>query len=203
MPTKDWTGNTQSTFVNLGASNHSPNERATHDFYATDPKAVKLLLELEDFKNNPIWECACGNGHLSEEMKRLDYEVFSSDLIQRAYKMDKIIDFLADDTALPLKNMHIITNPPYKYTFEFMQKAISLLENGKKLALFLPIRYLSGKKRKLFFEKIPPKNVYISSGRIACAINGDFEANSNSAIEFMWLVWQKGYQGKTFVEWFN
>ena len=35
---KDWTGNKPTTFVQMGASNHSLLEREENDFYATDPK---------------------------------------------------------------------------------------------------------------------------------------------------------------------
>lgn len=45
---KDWTGNSKSTFSQLGSSAHSENERETHDFYATDPIALELLLKHEN-----------------------------------------------------------------------------------------------------------------------------------------------------------
>ena len=48
----------ESVFINLGASNHSKLERQAEDYYATDPLAAKLLLEVELQLNN-IWECAC------------------------------------------------------------------------------------------------------------------------------------------------
>lgn len=41
--------NQNSIFTTLGASNHALEEREQHDYYATDPKAVELLLELEPF----------------------------------------------------------------------------------------------------------------------------------------------------------
>ena len=34
---------------NLGASNHTPEERQPDDFYATDPRAASLLLDVEEF----------------------------------------------------------------------------------------------------------------------------------------------------------
>lgn len=37
--------NQNSIFTTLGASNHALEEREQHDYYATDPKAVELLLE--------------------------------------------------------------------------------------------------------------------------------------------------------------
>ena len=46
---KDWTGNTHSVMVTLGASAHAQNEREEHDFYATEPKALELLFKEETF----------------------------------------------------------------------------------------------------------------------------------------------------------
>jgi len=46
-------------------------ERAKDDFYATDPKTLRLFLKAlkkngqESLIQNPIWECACGTGDLS------------------------------------------------------------------------------------------------------------------------------------------
>lgn len=37
----------ESLFINIGASNHSKHERQPEDYYATDPIAAKLLLEVE------------------------------------------------------------------------------------------------------------------------------------------------------------
>ena len=36
---KDWTGNKNSVYKTLGASNHTDKERQIEDFYATEPKA--------------------------------------------------------------------------------------------------------------------------------------------------------------------
>ena len=62
---KDWTGNRNSVFKTLAASNHSQSERQPEDYYATEPRAAELLLENETF-DGPIWECACGEKHLSQ-----------------------------------------------------------------------------------------------------------------------------------------
>ena len=90
---KDWTGNAKSIFTCNGASNHSEEERQIDDYYATEPKAVELLLEREKFSNN-IWECACGGGHMSEVLKQNGYCVYSSDLVDRHYQGTIIQDFL-------------------------------------------------------------------------------------------------------------
>ena len=80
----DWNGNGNSVWKTLGASNHTDKERENDDYYATEPKAAELLLELEQFSPN-IWECACGEGHLSEVFKKHGYNVYSTDLVDRGY----------------------------------------------------------------------------------------------------------------------
>ena len=43
MKHADWTGNGNSIYKTLGASNHTENEREANDYYATEPKAAELL----------------------------------------------------------------------------------------------------------------------------------------------------------------
>ena len=52
MENKDWIGNKNSIFKTLGASNHTDKEREMDDFYATDPDAGKMLLELVELNKN-------------------------------------------------------------------------------------------------------------------------------------------------------
>ena len=70
---KDWIGNGKTTFVQLRASNHSEKEREENDYYATDPKALEIFLDkIKEDKielHKDIWECACGEGHLSKVLK--------------------------------------------------------------------------------------------------------------------------------------
>ena len=66
--------------------------------------------------------------------------------------------------------------------------------------MFLRIQFLEGIKRKSFFEKYPPKVVYVSSKRIRCAKNGEFDKYSNGAVMFAWFVWEKGYNGDIIVK---
>lgn len=155
---KDWTWNSQWVYVTLGASNHSDTERAESDYYATDPKAIELLMDLETFEWG-IWECACGEWHLSEPMKARGYNVLSTDLIARWYE-DKVYDFLSETNISTDRN--IITNPPYKYSKEFIIKALEIMETGKKLVLFLTIRHLESKWRRKIFDEHHPKTIYVS-----------------------------------------
>lgn len=192
---KDWVGNTNSIFKTIGASNHTEKERESNDYYATEPKAVSLLMEVEEF-TGPIWECACGEGHLSEELKKR-YEVYSSDLIDRGYGIK--FDFFKETKW----DGDIVTNPPYKFGLEFIEHAINIIPEGNKVAMFMKVQFLEGQKRGKFFKKYPPKVIYVSSSRLLCAMNGEFKDYPSSAIAYAWYVWEKGYFGNTIVKWIN
>lgn len=193
--------NEHGVFVTLGASNHSLDSRETEDYYATDPIALELLLEKEKFNNN-IWECACGEGHLSEVLKRHGYSVVSTDLIDRGYGIGGI-DFLAIEEPF---YGDIITNPPYKYAREFVEHAVDLIQDGFRAAMFLRLQFLEGQARRELFDKYPPKLIYISSKRINCCKNGDFSEdrrNNSSAVAYAWFIWEKTFQGDPTIRWFN
>lgn len=198
---KDWSGNKNSIFKTLGASSHTEKEREENDYYATDPIAVELLLEMHEFSDN-IWEPACGEGHLSEQMKKMGKNVVSTDLIHRNYGVSGV-DFLQETQPF---SGDIITNPPYKFAQEFIEKGLSLIPTGNQVAMFLKVQFLETKSRKELFKKFPPKVVYVASGRIMCAKNGDFEGmkkGGGSAVAYAWFVWEKGYTGDTIIKWFN
>ena len=201
---KDWTGNAKSIFTCNGASNHSQEERQQHDYYATEPKAVELLLAQETFAHY-IWEPACGEGHISKVLKAHGHRVRSTDLVYRGYGERNSLDFLnyQRNGDLPFD---IITNPPYKYAKEFVEKALSVVANGQKVAMFLKLTFLESQSRRKLFEKHPPKIVYVSSSRLQCAKNGDFEKfgkGVGTAVAYGWFIWEKGYTGNTIIKWFN
>lgn len=204
---KDWTGNSKSAFVCNGASNHTEEERQPEDYYATEPRAVDLLLEQETFSPY-VWECACGEGHMSDILKSHGYNVKSSDIIDRGYEGTEIIDFLAltkDDVSKDFSR-DIITNPPYKYAKQFVEKALEISMDGTKIAMFLKLTFLESKTRKKLFEKYPPRVVYVSSSRLQCAKNGDFQKYKKgvgTAVAYAWFVWEKGFKGDPIIKWIN
>lgn len=194
--------NEHKVFVTLGASNHSSSDREANDYYATDPKALRLLLELEGFSEN-VWECACGEGHLSKVLEEHGYNVRSTDLIDRGYG-ESGVDFL--EIKDWFYEGDIITNPPYKYAKEFVEKALEVIADGHKVAMFLKLQFLEGKARRELFDKTPPARVYIATGRINCCKNGDFSKNqreSNSAQAYAWFIWEKPFTGEPVIKWFN
>ena len=195
---QDWTGNTQSVMATLNASNHSGGERADNDYYATPAKAVYGLLGVEQFSKN-IWEVACGEGHISDILKKNGYNVLSTDLIWRGYG-DGEVDFLRTNRSY---DGDIVTNPPFKYATEFVRKALETVQIGNRVAMFLRIQFLEGVKRRKLFDEQPPKLIYVSSRTLRCAKNGDFENATGNASTYAWFIWQRGFNGTTALKWFN
>lgn len=197
---KDWIGNNKAIYTCLGASSHALSAREENDYYATHPKAAELLLEVEPDLNN-IWECACGAGHLAKIFDEAGKLGKATDIINRGFQNTKIFDFLQGGTHW--EEGDIVTNPPYKYAREFVEQALEYIDEGRKVCMFLKVTFLEGKARKDFFLKYPPKVIYISSSRIPCAKNGDFEKYPSSAVAYAWFVWKKGFKGKPKIEWIN
>jgi hypothetical protein len=203
---KDWSGNSNSIYKTLGASNHTKEDREENDYYATSPSAAKMIIKMEKLNNN-IWECSAGEKHLSNVFEESGYNVRSSDLIVRTKGVEKL-DFLSPENNgwSGVDSYDILTNPPYKYSREFVEKAMNITPIGCKVIMFLKLQFLEGKARKILFEKYPPKTIWVSSSRITCAKNGDFKSmkdGGGSAVCYAFFVWEVGFKGVTSLKWFN
>ena len=194
--TKDWTGNKATTFAILGASNHSKLTREGNDYYATDPKAVELLLEKEKFSNK-LLEPSCGEGHISKVLQDAGYQVESHDSVDRGFGTVKVF------FTVEKFDGDIITNPPYKIALDFVKHSLEIIPDGNKVAMFLKIQFLESKSRRIFFDEFSPKKIYVASSRLICAMNGEFDKYKSSAACYAWFIWEKGYTGKPEIDWIN
>lgn len=209
---KDWTGNRNSVFKTLGASNHTDKERQNEDFYATDPVATEWLLKLENI-HDVVIDNSVGEGDLMFPIIKSGRKVIGFDIVNRfsqhpgfEFRNENWLEFNPNK----LINADVIFNPPYKLAQEFVEHSINLVEEGRKVCAFLKLQFLEGKKRKELFEKYPPKIVYVSSSRILCAKNADFTGMreaGGSAVAYAWFIWEKQNVYKedyiTQIKWFN
>jgi hypothetical protein len=179
--------------LSIVGSSRKNGDREENDFYPTPSYAVEELLKRENFIGN-IWECACGEGDISEVFKNKGFEVISTDLIDRGY--GKQLDFLKSD----LMADNIVTNPPYKISLEFVLKAKTQCKS--KIAMFLKTVWLESDARYEMFQdkEFPLKTIYQFSKRVSLYKNGKKMKNSGM-IAYAWYVWDKDYVGKPTVEW--
>ena len=166
------------TGMRIVGYNHNKT-REKDDFYATPEKTTQSLLDVEVFSNN-VWECCCGQGHISKVLKANGHTVTSTDLVDRGYGTSRV-DFLMETQ----RHDNIITNPPYKNALAFATKAVDLAH--KKVALLLKLNFLEGIERKTFFKKHPPTVVHVFSQRQSLMKNGEPYVGGMMALA--WFVW--------------
>lgn len=187
------------------AGGNSASVREENDFYATNPETVRLFLD-EFIKDNPfnekdILEPACGNGNISEVLKEYykNSNIISTDLIDRNYGVGGV-DFLTSEFN---KVDMVITNPPFKFAQEFIEKGLEI--SNKYVVMLCKIQLLEGIKRKKMFLNTPLKYIYVHTTRQATWKNGE-ETDSRgkkwaTTMCLAWFVWDKKYKGEPTIKW--
>jgi hypothetical protein len=170
----------------------SSKDREKNDFYSTPPIAVQKLLLVESFKGK-IYECCCGEGHISKELELNGYDVESTDLIDRGFGTPKI-DFLLEQE----KRDNIITNPPFKLATQMVRHAQNIAKY--KIAMLLKLTFLEGVERYKLFKEFPPIRVWVFSKRVTTQKNAD-KAISGGMICFAWFIWEKNNKKNPQIGW--
>lgn len=121
-------------------------------------------------------------------------------------------DFLAYESKGDF-DVDIITNPPYKYAKQFVEKSLDIIKDGNRVAMLLKLTFLEGQARRNMFMKYPPKYIYVFSKRALCAKNGEFMIEKenksgekgmklmSSAVAYGWFIWEKGFKGEPIIRW--
>lgn len=167
--------NLQASRINGGNTAYKRNES---DFYPTPPEVTKALMDRLGLpKWIWIWEPACGENHIVNELKREGYNnVIATDIKNG-------IDFLTCNTE-SLKYCWIITNPPFSIADKFINRCIEL---NRPFALLLKSQYWHSKKRFELFKNNPPSAIYPLTWR------PDFlfkkRGKGSPLMDIMWCVW--------------
>ncbi len=163
------------------------------DFYPTPEWATYALLDNEPFHGD-IWECACGDGAMSEVLELGGNDVRSSDLYDRGYG-EIGVDFLYSNN----KCTNIITNPPYNSAESFVRKGVELADS--KFALLLRLAFLEGANRaRTIFSESPPARVWVFSERITFYPRDAVKKGSGTTA-YAWFVWDKASHSGTELKW--
>lgn len=163
------------------------------DFYPTPSWATYALIDNESFSGD-IWECACGDGSMSEVLANSGSQINSSDLFDRGYG-ESGVDF----TESTRKARNIVTNPPYNSAEGFVRKGTELAE--EKFALLLRLAFLEGAKRANgIFSTCPPARVWVFSERITFYPKNAVKKGSGTTA-YAWFVWDKKAVGQTELNW--
>ncbi|MBP5698088.1 MAG: class I SAM-dependent methyltransferase [Alphaproteobacteria bacterium] len=170
-------------------------ERQPEDFYATDPAVIPPLLKVlgPDWEagNKLIWECAVGAGHLSQILELYGHQVISTDLIYRGFGVGGI-DFLQPTPYDDLPYDAIITNPPFKYALEFVEKSLRI---APVVCMFLRIGFIESEHRDALFTNNPPRYIAVFRKRARTSKNAAFPKGESSATCHAWFIWYRGFKG--------
>jgi hypothetical protein len=165
--------------------------RVERDLYPTiDPRPIAALSEHFNFAGRAIWEPAAGEGDMVMAMLRAGARtVFSSDIEQRGFALDRVHDFVNGAPA-PTSIRDIVTNPPHKLAEAFIATGLRHIGNRGVLALLLKCDFDSGVTRRKYFvecERFAAKLV-ITPGRIVWfkRSDGEREAPKDNMAWFLW-----------------
>ena len=91
-------------------------------------------------------------------------------------------------TPLDYQQHLIITNPPFNKALEFIQKALSEVEDDGYVIMLLLLNFLETKARKEFFDKYMPEYIFVHHKRMSFIKGG-----GTDSIAYAHYVWRKGY----------
>lgn len=165
-----------------------------HEFYPTPAYATEALLARERFEGQ-VWECACGQGHISTVLAAHGYSVTSTDLHYRGFGVGGV-DFLGELREVDC----IVTNPPYSRSLEFVLHAKRCAR--RKVAMLLRTLFLESARRHALFADtdFPLQTVYQFSKRLTLA-PGTVEAGNGGMVAYAWFVWSKDHVGPATIRW--
>ena len=148
--------------------------RRASDFYPTPPEVTFALLKfLRLSTQTHIWEPACGDGHIVNVMKAMDYQVIGTDIQSGD-------DFLI---VQPMDCDWIITNPPFRLAEPFIKRCA---EHNKPFALLLKTQFWNAAKRYRMFQELTPTWILPLTWR------PDFTGEGQAMMDMAWNVWKPG-----------
>lgn len=185
--------------------------RAENDFYPTPIKlATDIVWEYANgFNGMTVLDPGCGDGSfgyainfvLEDNVSRID----GVDIVERKLQEEELNPYkkIYYEDFLTFKNKIdydlVIGNPPYSLAEEFVRKSIDCLDDGGRILFLMKLAFLESKKRtRGLFKELPPSHVHVLAGRPS--FDGTGRTNDYA---FAVFEWNKGYHGKTVLDWFD
>lgn len=175
------------------------------NFYPTPPEATRALLSVETF-DGPIWEPACGQGHIAKVLEAHGHDVIATDLNEWGYGQAGI-DFLATtaDSTAP-RARHVVTNPPYGNGLAdaFIEKAHAVTERtGGKVAMLLNLASLAHAGRTASWRRTPPARLYAVDSVVCWPDKTRRPPKHFLAHRYVWAIWEHGHTGPSAFWWLS
>lgn len=171
------------------------------DYFPTPPWATRALFKHVITNESLILgetclEPACGQGHMSRTLSETFAGVTSSDVFN--YGHGNVVDFLSN---FYMENSFdwVITNPPFKLAEDFIKKGLGVCKIGVAMLVRTVFIESVGRYNNLF-NPIPPFAMAQFSERVPM-VKGRVDKKASTATGYCWIVWVKGYSGRTSLVW--
>lgn len=172
-------------------------EREPYDWYIEPAWCHELLHQVEAFEGE-IVDPACGRGTGLKVAADRGYGVLGVDIVDRREHAAFAFPLRLGDFAErpPINGAdNFIGNPPFSYRAGiaeiYIRRCLSMAR--AKVAMLLPVKFLSSQGRYDLFTQTPLTDIRILSSRPSMPpgslyVRGLIEAEGGS-VDYMWLVW--------------
>ena len=164
------------------------------DVYETPACAVEALLRVESIPN-VVWEPACGPGAIVRVLRNRGHMVYASDLYDYNCGMPEV-DFLTTDLRPPCSC--ILTNPPYQWAEQFVERALKI---SPLVIMLMRLAFYESDRRTHILEGRGLARIHCFRKRLPMMHRKDWEGpKANSGMAFAWFVWRQGHEGSTIID---
>jgi predicted RNA methylase len=201
--------------------------RHPEDYYTEPEWCSERLFATEHFEGT-IVDPSCGSGrivlaaraHREKAQKIGDHHITKAlgyDIVKRSKVCNEDLeDFLTSD----YETDNIVSNPPFgccglkdskegkrlglTEDFQYVKKALATAE--KKVALLLPLPWISGAEKGKFLATTPLAKVLIITPRPSMPPGPVIEAGlapGGGTEDFAWMIWDRTHKGPPTLGWLN
>jgi hypothetical protein len=172
-------------------------QRHPEDWYVEEEWVNDRLFACETFEGR-IVDPACGIGRIVKAARRAGYKASGSDIVRRAPGY-RVGNFFEQSRSVP----NLVSNVPFRFALAFVGHSLNLAE--RKAALLLPAGWINGEARSRWLAKTPLKRIWhlaprpsMPPGEIVVARKHKI---SNGTIDYVWLIFEQGFQGEPVTGW--
>ena len=150
---------------------------------------------LPEVRGGVVLEPACGRGYMARPLGEYFSVVHASDICDYGY--GDVRDF-TDESYQPEVDW-VITNPPFKAAELFIDRGLSIAQNG--VAVFVRTVFLEsiGRYNRLFKDK--PCDVFAQFAERVPLVKGRVDPLATTATGYCWLIWRKNSRNPPQLSW--